>query len=170
MTKGIVRRIDELGRVVIPKELRRTMQIKEGEELEIVPDGKGALTIKKYSHFGERKPIISACARSLKTLLEMEVVIFDKNQVITHLGGDRCYEEELISNALYTALEERKSINLNKSVAIIKVDTRAYKNQYIAPIIINSELYGGVLLIGEVYDSDKITALAVIQCLQELLS
>ena len=50
---GIVRRIDDLGRVVVPKEIRRTLRIREGDPLEIFTDKEGAIVLKKYSHIGE---------------------------------------------------------------------------------------------------------------------
>lgn len=79
-TTGIVRRIDELGRIVIPKELRRSMRLHEGDELEIAMDG-DLMTMKKYSEMEAMRHILEDIAVSLKEFTEADVFVCDGNFV-----------------------------------------------------------------------------------------
>ena len=67
---GIVRRIDDLGRVVIPKEIRRTMRIREGDPLEIFTDRDGSVILRKYSPIGEIGEFAQEYAEAMHKTLE----------------------------------------------------------------------------------------------------
>ena len=82
MKSGIVRRIDELGRVVIPKEIRKTMRIREGEELEIFVDDDKNLVLKKYSPFAGLKEISEAFISAVQKTTDSEAVVFDTQKVV----------------------------------------------------------------------------------------
>ena len=86
---GIVRRIDELGRVVIPKEIRRTLRIREGDPLEIFTDRDGEVILKKYSPIGELGDFAKEYAESLYQALGHTAVICDKDAVIAVAGGSK---------------------------------------------------------------------------------
>ena len=79
---GIVRRIDDLGRVVIPKEIRRTLRIREGDPLEIFTDREGEIILKKYSPIGELGTLAKLYAESLAQTLSCTVCITDMDQVV----------------------------------------------------------------------------------------
>ena len=79
---GIVRRIDDLGRVVIPKEIRRTMRIREGDPLEIYTDNDGEVIFKKYSPIGELNSFATQYAETLHKTGEISVLICDRDAVI----------------------------------------------------------------------------------------
>lgn len=79
---GIVRRIDDLGRIVIPKEIRRTLRIREGDPLEIFTDREGKVILKKYSPIGELGTLAGIYADSLSKTLDCTVCITDTDQVI----------------------------------------------------------------------------------------
>ena len=83
---GIVRRIDDLGRVVIPKEIRRTLRIREGDSLEIFTDRQGEIILKKYSPIGELSRFAKDYAESLATTLGSTVCITDHDQIIAAAG------------------------------------------------------------------------------------
>ena len=83
---GIVRRIDDLGRVVIPKEIRRTMRIREGDPLEIYTDNNGEVIFKKYSPIGELHTFASSYAETLNKSCGLKVVICDRDSVIACAG------------------------------------------------------------------------------------
>jgi len=83
---GIVRRIDDLGRVVIPKEIRRTMRIREGDPLEIYTDNEGEVIFKKYSPMGELGPYTKQYVDVLNRTSGLAVVICDRDQVIAVSG------------------------------------------------------------------------------------
>ena len=92
---GIVRRIDDLGRVVIPKEIRRTMRIREGDPLEIYTDREGEVIFKKYSPIGELAVFAVQYAETLHKTCQLAIVICDRDAVVACAGvpkkdyGDR---------------------------------------------------------------------------------
>ena len=98
---GIVRRIDDLGRVVIPKEIRRTMRIREGDPLEIFTDRDGEVIFKKYSPIGELTAFAAQYAETLHKTCEMSVIICDRDSVVASAGvskkeyGDKPLSEEI---------------------------------------------------------------------------
>lgn len=83
---GIVRRIDDLGRVVIPKEIRRTMRIREGDPLEIYTDREGEVIFKKYSPIGELVDFASQYAESLYKTCGIPVAVCDRDSVVAAAG------------------------------------------------------------------------------------
>ena len=86
---GIVRRIDDLGRVVVPKEIRRTLRIREGDPLEIFTDREGEIILKKYSPIGELSQFARDYADALGQATGHTVAIADKDQFIVVSGGNR---------------------------------------------------------------------------------
>ena len=84
---GIVRRIDDLGRIVIPKEIRRTLRIKEGDPLEIFTDREGEVILKKYSQVGELGKFAAEFAESLAQTSGHGVCITDRDQIVAAAGG-----------------------------------------------------------------------------------
>lgn len=151
---GIVRRIDDLGRVVIPKEIRRTLRIREGDPLEIYTDRDGEVILKKYSPIGEMSSFAKDYTESLFRSLGHIAVIVDRDQVVAASGVSR---KELwdkpISQDLETAIANRQTMALNKqqggrTVAVTNEEdaNAAYTAQVISPIIADGEAIGAVLL------------------------
>ncbi len=105
---GIVRRIDDLGRVVIPKEIRRTMRIREGDPLEIYTDREGEVIFKKYSPIGELNSFAAQYAETLHKTGELAVVICDRDAVIASAGVPRKdYTDKHLSAELEAVIESR---------------------------------------------------------------
>ena len=105
---GIVRRIDDLGRVVIPKEIRRTMRIREGDPLEIYTDREGEVIFKKYSPIGELASFAGQYAETLHKTCGLAVAICDRDSVIACAGiSRREYHEKSLSEALEHMMEGR---------------------------------------------------------------
>ena len=100
---GIVRRIDDLGRVVIPKEIRRTMRIREGDPLEIFTDKDGELIFKKYSPIGEISDFAAQICDSLKKSTEGIAAVCDRDSVIAIAGGAK---RELMGRSISAKLSE----------------------------------------------------------------
>lgn len=119
---GIVRRIDDLGRVVIPKEIRRTLRIREGDPLEIFTDREGGVILKKYSPIGELTDFSKEYAESLQQAIGHIILISDKDAFISVSGGSKKeYVERKVSQELEKIMEERKAIliteqNKNNSI------------------------------------------------------
>ena len=105
---GIVRRIDDLGRVVIPKEIRRTMRIREGDPLEIYTDREGEVIFKKYSPIGELTTFASQYAETLYKTCNLEVLICDRDAVIA-VGGvsKKEYLDKPVSHELENIMQGR---------------------------------------------------------------
>ena len=107
---GIVRRIDALGRVVIPKEIRRTMRIREGDPLEIYTDAGGEVIFKKYSPIGELGGFAAQYAESLAKGTDLSVIICDRDHCVAAAGiSKKEVMERRISSSLEDIMESRKS-------------------------------------------------------------
>ncbi len=105
---GIVRRIDDLGRVVIPKEIRRTMRIREGDPLEIYTDREGEVIFKKYSPIGELASFAAQYAETLHKTCSLSVVICDRDAVIACSGvPKKDYTDKALSEELESVIEGR---------------------------------------------------------------
>ena len=105
---GIVRRIDDLGRVVIPKEIRRTMRIREGDPLEIYTDREGEVIFKKYSPIGELSAFASKYAETLYKTCNLSVIISDRDAVIASAGvSKKEYADKNLSEEAEKIIESR---------------------------------------------------------------
>ena len=100
---GIVRRIDDLGRVVIPKEIRRTLHIREADPLEIFTDREGQVILKKYSPLGEMSTFAKQYAESLAQVSGHTALISDREQFIASAGGYR----QLVGKPVSELLDEK---------------------------------------------------------------
>ena len=106
---GIVRRIDDLGRVVIPKEIRRTQRIREGDPLEIFTTGAGEVIFKKYSPMGELAGFAAQYAEVLNRSLNLTALVCDRDSIIAAAGAaKRDYQERGVSSPLERIMDRRK--------------------------------------------------------------
>ena len=161
---GIVRRIDELGRIVIPKEIRRTMVIRDGEQLEMAQISPTEILVKKFSQLGNLNKLAAGYCRVLRDLTQKKVLIVDTTKVIAEGGLGKEIVEELISNKLYNIILERNNYRTTKSINLLKSDTEDYGTVNIFPIIADGEVCGAVVMIGEITSDNYIAARAVIGC------
>lgn len=150
---GIVRRIDDLGRVVIPKEIRRTLRIREGDPLEIFTDREGGVILKKYSPIDELGDFSKGYTESLQQSIGNIVMICDKDSIISVSGAAKKeYIEKKISSQLENLIEERKTVilgeNENKSVPVYDDEENEgkYSAMIISPIIAEGDAIGAVLI------------------------
>ena len=147
---GIVRRIDDLGRVVIPKELRRTMRIREGDPLEIFTDKEGELIFKKYSPVGELSDFAGQLCDSLRKSTEAIAAVCDRDSVIAIAGGGRReLLDKPVSQALTQIMEERHTYrhqNGGSSVPVVSEDER-FCLSVAAPILSQGDVMGCVLFL-----------------------
>lgn len=105
---GIVRRIDDLGRVVIPKEIRRTMRIREGDPLEIYTNSDGEVIFKKYSAISEMSENAVYVADIMYKIAGCPVVIFDKDHVVASSGvSKKEFAERRVTGQLEELMESR---------------------------------------------------------------
>jgi len=151
---GIVRRIDELGRIVVPKEIRRTLRIREGDPLEIYTDRDGEIILKKYSPIGEMQSFAKDYTESLFRSLGHIACIVDRDQVVAASGvSKKELWDKPISHDLENAIANRQTVAINrnlggKTVAITnEEDPQGYTAQVLSPIIADGEAIGAVLLL-----------------------
>lgn len=150
---GIVRRIDDLGRVVIPKEIRRTLRIREGDPLEIFTDREGEIILKKYSPVGELGTVAKLYAESLSQTLGCTVCITDTDQIVAASGsGKKELREQFIGKELEQALKDRSQIlaeHGEKAYIRIVPEMQEYKYETVCPIICAGDVIGAVILLGD---------------------
>ena len=148
---GIVRRIDDLGRVVIPKEIRRTLRIREGDPLEIFTDREGEIILKKYSPIGDMGTFAKQYAESLAQVTGLMVCITDRDAVIAAAGGaKKDYMGKSISQELESMIKERDTIQAaagdRKDVRLSEEEAGDCFSETICSIISEGDAIGSVAL------------------------
>lgn len=148
---GIVRRIDDLGRVVIPKEIRRTLRIRESDPLEIFTDREGEIILKKYSPIGELGSFAKEYAEALAAASGQSVCITDRDQVIAAAGGIK--KESIgapVTGQLEEIMSEREYVvcdaQTKNPVRITRDDPDEALPQVIRPILCEGDVIGSVIL------------------------
>ena len=148
---GIVRRIDDLGRVVIPKEIRRTLHIRESDPLEIYTDREGQIILKKYSPMGEMATFAKQYAESLAQVSGHVALIADRDQFIASAGGYKQLVNQSVSRQLEEKVNNREMILASKGdrnfISICDETDSEYQHQVIAPIICEGDIIGSVILL-----------------------
>ncbi len=157
---GIVRRIDELGRVVIPKEIRRTLRIREGDPLEIFTDREGEIILKKYSPIGELGEFAKEYTSSMNQVLGHIAAICDKDAIICVSGGarrelqDKRIHED-VEGLMHTRGQAALCAAKNDTLLHITTDEESpvYKAQVIVPIVSEGDSIGAILLLSRNQDT-----------------
>ncbi|MDD6308740.1 MAG: stage V sporulation protein T [Clostridia bacterium] len=147
---GIVRRIDDLGRVVIPKEIRRTMRIREGDPLEIYTDRDGEVIFKKYSPIGELGEFAAQYAETLAKTSGCPVCITDKDNVIAVSGiPKKELHDKRISADLERIMDEKTTFTMTGSSHKMSVadGSERYFAGVVAPIISEGDSIGSVVMV-----------------------
>ncbi len=148
---GIVRRIDDLGRVVIPKEIRRTLRIREGDPLEIFTDREGEVILKKYSPIGELSALAKQYSESLAQTMNCTVCITDTDQIVAAAGnGKKDLQDKYISKDLEKVIQQREHIlakaDSNKFIRIADGDVD-FQEEAVCPILCEGDVIGSVVFL-----------------------
>ena len=151
---GIVRRIDDLGRVVIPKEIRRTLRIKEGTPMEIFTDREGEIILKKDSPIGELSIFAKEYVEALAQTTGMVACITDHDQVVAASGhGSREYEGKTISSELDRVIADREAKcyygEEKGKISLIQNQKENKAGLIVQPIICAGDAIGSVALVGK---------------------
>ncbi len=153
---GVVRRIDDLGRIVIPKEIRKTLRIKEGDPLEIFTDKEGEVILKKYSPIGELSEFATGYAETLSKTTGHIAYITDKDSVIAVSGGSKKeYLDQTLSKELEKVMDDKtvytSKENNELALPITQNDNnqKRYNSQVIYPIISDGDVIGSVILLSK---------------------
>lgn len=149
---GIVRRIDDLGRVVVPKEIRRTMRIREGQSMEIYTGREGEIILKKYSPMEELAECAAGFAKSISAVTGCLVCVSDQEQIVAASGPE---QKNYLGKSISSRLEEAIS---NRKMVIAKPGEKAYFSileddgaapplpELIFPILSSGDAIGSVIL------------------------
>ena len=148
---GIVRRIDDLGRIVVPKEIRRTLRIREGDPLEIFTNRDGEILLKKYSPIGELKDFAVTYAESLAETTGELVCITDRDYVVAAAGPKRKeYDGKPLTKELERLIERRGCVYVNAGedsfIQLTLDDKGEFAAEAIATIICNGDSIGSVAI------------------------
>ena len=144
---GIVRRIDDLGRVVIPKEIRRTLRIREGDPLEIYTDAQGGVIFRKYSPVGEMSTFAAQVAEVLNKTAGVSTLVCDCDHVIAAAGVSRKeYLERRVSPELEECMKGRRTFTSTRGgAAMHPVEGLPRAAGVVCPIIASSDVTGAVV-------------------------
>jgi len=149
---GIVRRIDDLGRVVIPKEIRRTLRIREGDPLEIFVDRDGEVILKKYSPIGELGDFAKEYADSLFEGTNHIILITDRDNIIAVSGGSKKdFMDKQVGSLVENSMENRRTIleSGSGSYEIVKDIKDTYSSYVVSPIVAGGDPIGAVILLSK---------------------
>lgn len=144
---GIVRRIDELGRIVIPKEIRKTLHIKNGENLEIFIND-DQIILKKYSELGNLSELSDTIAQTLNLYLKTSVLISDTDKFISISGPlKKQYQNKEISETILKYINARKIVTVQDKKINLTKDKTEDGNIVVSPIIANGDEIGSIVVV-----------------------
>lgn len=159
---GIVRRIDDLGRVVIPKEIRRTLKIREGMPMEIFTDVSGGVILKKYSPVGEMSQLAQSYAEALVNLTGLAAAVCDTEQVIAVAGPvKRDLLHKPISPQMDELVQGRKSFVTNSENTVLAAQSVPAAAVAVFPVVSSGDSMGAVMLIKGEKTSPRVSGEAV---------
>lgn len=147
---GIIRRIDELGRIVIPKEIRRTLRITDGENLEIYVDDE-QIILKKYSMIKKIKDFAQDFTDSIYTFIKHNIIITDTDTILALSGPlKKEYIGKCISGDLEDKIKGRLELNeKTKKILALSANKELAGSYAISPIIINGDTIGCIIIFDE---------------------
>ncbi|MGN1206637.1 MAG: stage V sporulation T C-terminal domain-containing protein [Eubacterium sp.] len=148
---GIVRRIDELGRIVIPKEIRRTLRIRESDPMEIFTDREGGVVLKKYSPIGELGDTAQEYVESVANVAKCTACVADRDRIVAAAGSQsRQYMGKELDDSLKECIQDRGTAlyadGKGKMCRIIQ-DMEPEPNQAVSTIVCEGDAIGAVILL-----------------------
>ncbi len=159
---GVVRRIDDLGRIVIPKEIRRNLRVHEGDSLEIYIDGNDTIILKKYSLVESVNNFINQYVESLHSSCKKEIIVTDTERVIATSNG---FRKDIVGKKIDMRLDDRmqkKTAQTFERGSNLEIcDNLVISSACILkPITVYGDLIGAVIVIGDNYidESEKMLA------------
>jgi len=149
---GIVRRIDDLGRIVIPKEIRKKLRIKEGESIEVYLDDLGQIVLKKFSEFSDLEKTYQLVCDMLYDMYENTVLITTLSEVSFVSSKDKeNYLKKEVNEELLSTIAKRKEVHKKMQV----FDTEI-KDVSIYPLLNNGDLLGALLMIYDTTPKEQV--------------
>ncbi len=140
-----------MGRIVIPKEIRRTLHIRESDPVEIFTDREGQVILKKYSPIGEMTTFAKQYAESLAKVSGHVALIADRDQFIAVAGGGKVFSGKSVSNQLEEKMNQRESVFASKGdrsfINVCDEVSEEYQHEAMVPIICEGDVIGAVILL-----------------------
>lgn len=158
---GVIRRIDDLGRIVIPKEIRRNLKIRDGENMEIFIDT-DAIILKKYSRLEDMNSFAAKYARKVSDLTGYEIMITDREKVIVSCGQTvEKFLNQNLSHILIKLIDDRESYK-EESVSILEITPNNVLegHYYILPLISEADSLGLVIFYNKIKFNEQIQLIA----------
>ena len=149
---GIVRRIDDLGRVVIPKEIRRTLHIREGDPLEIYTEKDGGVIFRKYSPMGELSEFAAQICESVHKATGTLTAVCDRDGIIAAAGsGRKELMEKRVSRELEQIMEDRRPFSPESGSTPVPLleGGSSYAVMAAAPILSEGDVLGCIVFVGQ---------------------
>ena len=145
---GIIRRIDELGRIVVPKEIRKNLRIKEVENLEIFIDENDNIVLKKYSLIKRMDDLAQNFTDAIYSFIKHNVIIMDNNTILAASGNlKKEYKNKEISPEMENKITRREEMIEKHSKKLNIIDDKEIQATYaISPIIVNGDTIGAVMI------------------------
>lgn len=157
---GIVRRIDELGRLVIPKEIRKVLKIRCGDSIEIFVNEKNNIELNKFSPLDNSKHLIDKLVNSISLNLEVDIIIFDFEKIIS--SNKKAYLNYEIKPNIYELLEKNKEqVLFNDQLELTK--ELVIHNGYLKHLDIYGNKLGGLVIFSEAKDKEYKKIAAIIE-------
>ena len=145
---GIIRRIDDLGRIVIPKEIRKNLRIKNGEKLEIFVNENENIILKKHNQFDKLKDLSEEITEAIYSFIKKTVMITNNEKVISIKGINKNkYQEKNISEEIIRKIYNRKEIIDKDKIKI--TDEEEEINYALVPLIASGDVSGSIILVDE---------------------
>ena len=157
---GVVRRVDDLGRIVIPKEIRKTAKIKTGDAIEFyVSDA--SVILKKYSPIEKSVENVMTLVNSVREVLEKECLITDLDNVVACSENLTNLLQKPLTEKFIEIIKDKKSVVLNKKddaefFAIVKAQDLNEESRIIVPIICKEEVLGAIVILSFDKEDNKL--------------
>lgn len=145
---GMLRRIDELGRIVIPKEIRKSMRIKNGENLEILVDN-DEIVLKKYSQVEKNIDFIKPIIEILNNISNFQIFVTDLDNFIVAPNNYDMLLNQKIGHNIIKIIESRETFKTDTEIRFdLTSEIQIYGFIYIVPVIVDSDCVGTILIFG----------------------
>lgn len=146
---GVLRRIDDLGRIVIPKEIRKNLKIRDGESLEIFING-DAVILKKYSYMSDLYNVAQSCSDAIYDVINKNIIITDRDKIIAASGPlKKKYIGKSISDFIQSTIDKRSNVVENKNNIEI-IDGINEELKYVSSsVVANGDSVGSVIILSD---------------------
>lgn len=151
---GVIRRIDDLGRIVIPKEIRKTLRIKNGENLEIFVNEDENIILKKYNQIDKLKDLANELKDTIHNITKKDVIITNTESIIS--SNKKEYNNKQLKDSFIDIIYQRKDITKEKQDIEIINNHSLNTSFTLSPVIAGGDLVGSIILLSEtINDNDK---------------